>query len=154
MAITVGENGYLTVAEYKAWADEWNKDYAGKSDELIESAITVSGVGFIDTTYKFKGDKLQSDQKMNLPTDTVSIADILNGAAQAAFQQLNGELFVDFAANAKGQVVMESTELDVLKKSVQYAPNTQPTYTYNTTLITRLIAPYTVYSGGACWGRG
>jgi len=154
MAITVGENGYLTVDEYKAWADELKYDYSTKTDAQIEQAIIISSVYFIDTTYKFKGDKVQPDQKMLLPTDEVLITDIRNGAAQAAYQSLEGKLFIDVSARSEGQVKMQRDKLDVLETEVEYVENSQSTYTNNTTLITRLLAPYTRHSGGACWGRG
>lgn len=154
MAITVGENGYLTVAEYKTWADGLGYDYSSKTDEQIEQSITISGVYFIDTEYKFKGDKMEQDQLMSLPTDKVSISDIFKGAAQAAYQSLEGKLFIDVSARSEGQVKKQRDKLDVLETETEYVENSQATYTNNTTLITKLLSPYTVYSGGACWGRG
>lgn len=108
----------------------------------------------LDTGYKFKVDKVSEDQLMPLPTDKVSISDIFKGAAQSAYQQLEGKLFIDVSARSEGQVKMQRDKLDVLETETQFVENSQATYTNNTTLITKLLSPYTVYSGGACWGRG
>lgn len=147
--ITLGTNGYIELSDFKAWADARAYDYSGYTDTQIEAAITVSGVDFIDTTYRFKGSPVSDSQPMQLPTDQVAIVDIKNGAAQAAWQQLQGLLLVaQTAASANGQVIRQMDKLDVLETETEYAEGTQRTTTYNTTLLSRMLAPYTV-AGGA-----
>ena len=150
--IDIGVNGYIDVAEFKLWADARGYDYSAKTDEQIEQAITISGVDYIDSRYRFKGDPVELVQMMQLPTDEVSIADIALAANQAVWQQLNGALFADPAATtgATGDVTMERKKLDVLETEVQYAPGTRRTFALNNTLIDSLLRKFVV--GGTCMG--
>ena len=150
--INIGVNGYIDVAEFKLWADARGYDYSAKTDEQIEQAITISGVDYIDSRYRFKGDPVELVQMMQLPTDEVSIADIALAANQAVWQQLNGALFADPAATtgATGDVTMERKKLDVLETEVQYAPGTRRTFALNNTLIDSLLRKFVV--GGTCMG--
>ena len=150
--IDIGVNGYTDVAEFKLWADARGYDYSAKTDEQIEQAITISGVDYIDSRYRFKGDPVELVQVMQLPTDEVSIADIALAANQAVWQQLNGALFADPAATtgATGDVTMERKKLDVLETEVQYAPGTRRTFALNNTLIDSLLRKFVV--GGTCMG--
>ena len=80
---------------------------------------------------------------MGLPTDEVAIADITSGAAQAAWQQLNGFLFVPMTTqSANGSVSSESKSVASLSKSVTYEEGTARTNTFSTTLIKNLLKPY------------
>ena len=146
--ITLGENAYITLVDFKAWCDLRNYDYAAKSDDDISAAIVRASLDYIDTSYTFKGDKLDSAQPMQLPTDEVAIADIENGAAQASWQALNGELFVDVTAQSKGAVTKERKKLDTLETETEYEESTAPSYTHSTTQIDRFLSPYTVSGYG------
>ena len=146
--ITLGTNGYITVNELHSWITERGYQHSN-SDTQMEQAIIISGVDFIDTTYRFRGSPVSDTQPMQLPTDQVAIADIKNGAAQAAWQQLQGLLFVQqTAASASGEVIRQMKKLDVLETETEYAAGTQRTTTFNTTLISRMLAPYTVGGSG------
>ena len=138
MAIILGTNGYISVADFKSWADMRGNDYSAYSDAQIEQAITVSGVDYLDTQYTFKGAALVSGQPMQLPTDLVAIADISKAAAQAAWQQLSDELFVSVTANTNGTVKMQRDKLDVLETETEYSEGTAATFTHNTRLISAL----------------
>jgi len=153
MAITVGKNSYLTLTEFKAWADLRLRDYSSFTDAQIEAALVVSSLDFIDPNYKFKGDKLDDDQSMDLPTDKVAIADISSGAAQAAWQALNSQLFISPTANSSGQVTKQRDKLDALETETEYAENTAASYTHDTTQIDRLLGPYTVGNVGGSMAR-
>lgn len=153
MAITVGTNSYLTLAEFKAWADLRVKDYSSFTDAKIEGALVVSSLDFIDPNYKFKGDKADEDQPMNLPTDCVEIADISNGAAQAAWQALNDQLFISPTSTSNGQVTKKRRRLDDLETETEYEQGTASTYAHDTTQIDRLLAPYTVGNIGGNMSR-
>lgn len=145
MALTVGENTYLSLADYKAWLDLRNYNYADFDDTQLEASLVVSSLDYIDPNYKFKGQKLDESQLMSLPTDEVSISDIKSGAGQAAWQQLNGYLFVDMTTqSASGDIQSESKQLATLSKSVTYADGSAKGSTYSTTLIRRFLSPYVI----------
>lgn len=147
MAVTVGTNSYLTLAEFKAQADSLARDYSGYTDDQIEAALIESSLFYIDPTYQFKGSKVDEAQAMDLPTDKVSISDISKGAFQAAWQALTGYLFVDQSVNANGEVIKERSRLATLEDEVEYRAGTRPTTTYDTSRITMLLKPYLAYQG-------
>ena len=147
MAIVVGENSYLTLAEFKAWADLRAKDYSAFTDPQIEAALVVSSVDFIDPNCTFKGDRVDDAQAMDLPTDEVAIADIANGASQAAWQQLNGELFINPTANSAGEVKMQREKLDLLETETEYKDKSAAYYTHDTTQIYNLLKPFLAVTG-------
>jgi hypothetical protein len=142
---TVGVNSYISLADFKAWADLRAYDYSSYTDAQIEAATVVSAVDFIDPNYTFKGTKVSDTQPMDLPTSEVAIADILNGAAQAAWQQLQGLLFVKQSSSSNaGQIKKTSKKLGSLETSVEYVDGTtQSVGTYfDTTVIDNFLRPY------------
>ena len=153
MAITVGTNTYLSLADFKAWADLRLKDYSAFSDAQIEAALVVGSVDFIDANYNFKGEQVDEAQPMKLPTDLVAIADISNGSAQAAWQALNSELFISPTANSDGKVIKQRDKLDVLETETEYSEKSAAYYKHDTTQIDRLLKPYTVGSIGGSMAR-
>lgn len=152
MALTLGTNAYIDLAAFKAWCDQRGYDYndkSGSQDSVIEAAIVRSSVDFIDVSYNFKGDSLSDDQPLQLPTNDVTIADIENGAAQAAWQELCGKLFVDLSnQSATGQVKREMKKLDVLETEIEYQDGTAKTNLYSIARIDKLLSKYVVGSGG------
>lgn len=156
MPVTVGENSYLTVQDFKDNADMFGLTYDSYADEQIEQALSRSALMYIDSKYKFKGSKLDEAQKMSLPTNDVAIADVTYGATQATYQALIGKLFVSEASqSANGAVSAESKKLATLSKSVEYQGGTARTSLYDTGLIDNLMKPYiTGYSfAGGNMGR-
>lgn len=140
---TVGENSYISVADFKAWADLFGYDISGYTDEKIEASTARTAVIYIDPTYTFKGTIVDEAQKMQLPTDEVSIDDIQNGAAQAVWQDLKGFLFVAMESqDAKGQIASEDKSLGSLSKSVSYVEGTARTSKYSTDIISDLLRKY------------
>lgn len=147
---TIGVNSYISLADFKAWADLRAYDYSSYTDAQIEAATVVSAVDFIDPNYTFKGTKVSDTQPMDLPTSEVEIADILNGAAQAAWQQLKGFLFVDESTQSvNGKVTSESKSVGSLSKSVDYEEGTALSTTYNTKKITNFLNPYLAAGSGS-----
>jgi len=121
MAVTVGTNAYISLVDFKAWALERNKDISAYTDTQINGAIVESSVDFIDVQYTFIGEKDDPNQAMQLPTDRVSIADIINGAALATLLTLQGRLFVNpLDINMAGIVESESSGVGSLNESVTY----------------------------------
>lgn len=148
MAITLGTNGYISVADFKAWSAARGYELFDFIDSEIEAAITISSFDFIDQSFTFKGTADSSTQAMQLPTDEVAIADIANGAAQATWQQLNGLLFVtQTATGSAGDVIMQKDKLDVLETVTQYAEGSSRKFTHSTSLINQLLAKYITSSG-------
>ena len=152
MTLTLGTNAYIELATFKAWCDQRGYDYndkAGYQDSVIEAAIVRSSVDFIDVNYNFKGDSLSDDQPLQLPTNDVTIANIENGAAQAAWQELCGELFVDLSnQSVTGQVKREMKKIDVLETEIEYQDGTAKTNLYSTSRIDRMLAKYVAGGGG------
>ncbi len=149
MAVTVGTDSYLTLAEFKAQADALARDYSSYTDAQIEAALIESSLFYIDVTFGFKGTKLNGTQPMALPTTEVAISDIAKGAFQAAWQALTGYLFVDQAVNANGKVIKERKKLATLEKETEYKEGSIPTVTYDTGRIEASLRPYLVNQSGA-----
>jgi len=140
---TVGENSYISLIDFQAWALLFGHDTSGYTDPQIESATVRTALNFIDPEYTFKGTKVDDAQAMDLPTDEVAIEDINNAAAQTVWQELNGFLFVAMdSQSANGDVKSESKSVGSLKKAVEYAEGTANTNTYSTTVIDSLMRPF------------
>lgn len=146
---TIGTDSYLELAAFKDWCASRGYDLANYTDPQIEASFVVSAVDYLDPTFEFKGEKLDANQAMGLPTDEVAIADITSGSAQAAWQQLNGFLFVPMTTqSANGSVSSESKSVASLSKSVTYEEGTARTNTFSTTLIKNLLKPYVKSGSG------
>lgn len=149
MAVTVGTDSYLTLAEFKAQADALARDYSSYTDAQIEAALIESSLFYIDVTFKFKGTKLSDTQPMALPTTEVAIPDIAKGAFQSAWQALTGYLFVDQSVNANGEIIREKSRLATLEDEVEYRAGTRPKTTYDTSRVEASLRPYLVNQSGA-----
>ena len=144
MALTLGTDAYITLADYKAWADARGYNYG--TDAEVEAAIVIA-TDYIDASYSFKGDPLDDDQPLQLPTDSVSIADIEKAVAQAVYQQLLGRLTVSLEdMSANGTLEGETSKVGSLSESLQYRAGTERTVAYSTTLIDRALRPYLLVS--------
>lgn len=149
MALILGTNAYIDLPTFKSWCDLRTYDYSAKTDAEIEAAIVRSSVDFLDVDFDFKGLSVDEDQAMQLPTDEVSIDEIENGAAQAAWQELNGLLFVEQStSSSSGQIKRKMDKLDVLETEVEYLDGTAKTYTYSTTKIRKMLSRYLAGGGG------
>ena len=142
MAI-VGTNSYISVIDFKSWADLREYDYSNILDIAISAATVKTAIDFIDPNYTFKGVISDEAQTMQLPTSEVSIANIQNAAAQAVWQELKGFLTVSMESqNINGQVASEDKKLGPLSKSVSYVEGTAKTNKYSTSIIDSLLRPY------------
>lgn len=146
--ITLGTNGYITVDSFKQWANTRLYDYTSYNDLEVEAAIVIASTEFIDTTYQFKGEKLDKEQAMLLPTDEVAIADIENATAQAVWQQLRGLLFTPEQTTNEGEVLRKREKVGPIEEETEYREGSVRGYTYSTTKIDRLIAPYVIGNAG------
>lgn len=140
---TVGVNSYISVEDFKTWADLFGYEILDYLDSEISSATVRTAINFIDPNYTFKGSKSVDTQSMQLPTTEVAIADINNAAAQAVYQDLKGFLFVAMESQSvNGQIASEDKKLGSLSKSVSYVEGTAKTSEYNTTIIDKLLRPF------------
>jgi len=146
--ITLGENGYITVEQFKTWCNARLIEFFAYNDLQIEAAIVVASVDFIDTNYTFKGCKLDEAQSMSLPTDDVAIADIQNAVAQAVWQQLRGLLFTPELTSNEGEVLRKREKVGPIEEETEYREGSVRSYTYSTTKIDRLIAPHVIGNAG------
>ena len=143
--LVLAENCYITLAKFKAWATLRGNAFNNFSDSAIVAAIVVSGLDYITPTFTFKGNKLSDTQPLPLPTNEVRIADIESGAAQAAWQHLNGRLFVSMdEQNVKGNVIEEESKIDVLEEMTKYQEGTALASKFSTTLIRAMLKPYII----------
>ena len=144
MAITLGTDAYISLVDYKAWADA--RGYAYGTDAEVEAAIVIA-TDFMDSNYSFRGKPLADNQPLQLPADEVAIADIEKAIAQAVYLQLIGRLTVDPTSLTTAAVVGESRAVGSLSTSTQYAERATYSTTYPTTSVDRLLKGFVV-SGG------
>lgn len=122
MPLTV-ENGtglsdadsYITVAAFKAYADDRGYSYAGYTDTQIEQKLRL-GTQYVDTIQRYKAQRLVASQSLEFPRlELYDWSGILvegvplrvkNATAELAFRALSGELYADL--DRGGQVQSES----------------------------------------------
>ena len=132
---------YVTLAQYEAYADERLLTVTNEIDgDLFKAA------DFVDTYYTFKGTPLQSDAQ--LPTDEVSLADVMKGLLKSVELQQAGRLTLDPAIMSGGLVESESKSLDgVGSTSVTYKSGSQPTWKARTPELDLLFRPWLANTG-------
>lgn len=147
-------NGYISVAEYKAYADERGIDYASFSDSEIEQSIVVASSDFLEAYYNFKGDILQEDQALKLPTDIVEInAKVKKSTCIATNLNLDGLLMIVTTADTqKGDIKRLKEKVDVVESEVEYREGSQQTAKVSTPVIDRLLSPYLANGYGGITG--
>lgn len=136
MAITVGTDAYISLADYKDWADA--RGYTYGADDVVEAAIVIA-TDFMDATYTFRGASLSGSQPLQLPTDKVAIVDIEKAIAQAVYLQLLGRLTVDPSTLTTAAITGESKQVGSLATSTSYAERATYTTTYPTTSVDKLL---------------
>jgi hypothetical protein len=134
---------YLSVAAFKTWADAWGKSYTGQTDTVIEQKLRAASA-YIDTLFRYKGQRLQAAQAMEFPR--VSLVDwsgltvtgvpnrVKTACAELTFKAFSEELYVDL--DRGGRVTSES----VGPISVSYAPDAPEGKTFR--FAQQLLAPF------------
>lgn len=62
---------YASVEYYKSYCDIFNYDYSNLTDDDIKVRLNKA-TAYIDTNYKFKGNKIKTNQGLNYPTEFAS----------------------------------------------------------------------------------
>lgn len=149
MSITVGVNAYITYAEFTAWADLRGYNIT-HPEAKVEEAIVIASLDYIDAMHNFKGELVDDEQAMKLPTDMVSIANIKPAACAAVKMQLDGTLMVEPSTiSTAGVVQAEAKSVGDLSKSVTYKSGSAQTYKRVTPLVDALLRPYLLGSMGS-----
>ncbi|HAD31529.1 MAG: hypothetical protein CL578_22410 [Alteromonadaceae bacterium] len=142
-------NALISAEEFQAFASDRGEDISAFDETAQQAAIVVASVNYIDTFYTFKGDALEADQAMQLPTNEVSINNKIKLACyEAALLQLKNRLFVNpTELTSAGPVSSKSDSVGSLSTSRTYAEGYERTSTYPTVMIDRLLQPYTLAQG-------
>lgn len=146
---------YIDVAYLDQYATLRGEDLSTFTEPQKESAIYIGCNDFIDVFYTFKGNKLNADQGLALPTDEVDLTDVATrrdiqeANANGAILHLKEVLLANPTdQNYNGRIKSESSKLDVLEESTEYFEGTEVVTQFNTPIIDRLLKPYLGFGGG------
>ncbi len=140
--------GYIETSYLEEYAAHIGYDLSSLTEPQKQSMISRVSMNYIDIKYDFKGDPLNEDQGLSLPTSDVSINDkIKRAVADACIIDAKGELFN--AVDTNGRIKSTKDKLDVLETEVEYQENKTPPKEYGNTPVTdKLLKPYLSASGG------
>ena len=121
---------YVSVAEFKSWADQRLKDYSGKTDDQIGAAINAAAE-FMDSEYKFVGYRKDKAQALEWPRESAwdVRGDKVDGVpneiklanSELGFRALSGDLRADPTRDPSGRVVKQKEEkVGPISESVTY----------------------------------
>jgi hypothetical protein len=148
-------NSIISVAELDDWADDRGYDLSGYDTADKEAALITSTMDFFEVYYTFKGDPVNPDQALQLPTDEVEInAKIKQAYAQGAYYQLQGLLFVDHATSNSAEIKRLREKVGPIEEETEYTEGSRKTYKISTPIIDRLLAPYVLAAGFGGLRRG
>jgi len=127
----VNANGYITVAEFKAYHDDRGNSYGADSDALIGSYI-VRATDYIDTRFRFSGSKLADGQTTQVPRAEVYdgagvliegiVTDIKAATAEYALKAKTASLYQDTPAPTGGlAVTRKKVKVDVIETETEFA---------------------------------
>lgn len=149
---TIGANVYADIDDLEDHAELRNVDISAFSFQQKEAALFIAAQDWVDGLHSFKGELVEPDQSMKLPTNEVSINnDIVTANCMTAMQQLTGLLFVEATANSNlGEIKMTRSKLDKLEKEIEYTEGSSKVIgsTYDTSKATAKLRPYLLNGGG------
>ena len=139
---------YIEVEYLEGYAASIGYDLSSLDEPQKQAMISRVSMNYIDIEYDFKGEPLNADQGLSLPTNEVSITDkIKRAVADACIIDAKGELFNTVDTN--GRVKRTKDKLDVLETEIEYQENKSAPKEYGNTPVTdKLLKPYTSDSGG------
>jgi hypothetical protein len=108
-------DSYISLAAFKAYADDRGYDYSAFADQLIEQKLRL-GTQYVDTIQRYKAQRLLATQALEFPREelydwsgllvTGVPMRVKHATAELAFRALSGELYADL--DRGGQVQSES----------------------------------------------
>ncbi len=142
-------NALISLETFYSFADSRNANVDGYDSSAIQGAIVTASQDYISVYYCFKGELLNPDQGLALPTTEVTINNKIKQATyEAALLSLNGNLFVNPSSiDSNGAILSESGSLSSMGDSVTYQEGTQYTTTKPTPTVDLLLKPF--ITGGA-----
>lgn len=147
-------NAYISVEELVSYAGDRGIDVSCYDTQDMQGAIVLSSLDWIDPFYTFKGEPLNSDQAMQLPTHQVGMEPkIKQAVCMATILQLQGNLELSVSSQ-NGAIKKEFSKVDVIEEEIEYQEGTQLSYKQNTPAIDRLLQPYLTVSGTGGLIRG
>ena len=144
---------YIEVAYLEEYAAHIGYDLSSLTGPEKQAMISRVSMTYIDIKYDFKGDPLNADQGLALPTTEVTINDkIRRAVADACIVDAKGDLFN--TDEADGKIKRTKDKLDVLETEIEYQVSTSTPKQYGDTLVTdKLLKPYTSSGGGMSFAR-
>jgi hypothetical protein len=142
-------NAYIDETYLDSYAALRAIDLSAYDTAAKEAAIITCTLDFIDVYYSFKGDILEDDQALSLPTDEVGInKDVQSACANGAILHLKGLLLVDESLSSQsGEVKSQQDKIDVLETRTEYIEGTSNNYKRDTPIIDRLLSKYLGFGG-------
>ena len=137
-------DAFISADEFAFYAEQVNNDITSYSAAQIDGAIVTASLYFISVNYDYKGEKLNKDQGLAIPTDIVPLnSDIKRATYLAAILSLQGRLFVDATSIGKdGSIKLDRKKLNGLEKEQEFYEGTNYTSKYPTTQIDRMLQAY------------
>lgn len=143
-----GATGYIETSYLEEYAAHIGYDLSSLTEPQKQAMISRVSMNYIDIEYDFKGDLINPDQGLSLPTSEVPINDkVKRAVADACIIDAKGELFITTDNN--GRIKRTKDKLDVLETEVEYQENKSAPKEYGNTPVTdKLLKPYTSAGGG------
>lgn len=117
----VGANSYYSVSDLEDYCQLRAEDISAYTLEQKQAALVISSQDYVDS-FKFPGEKLNSDQGLALPTSEVKLnSDIQRAVLGAAVLQLKGKLFVSSDEVMNQDIMEESSKLGPLGETIKYS---------------------------------
>ena len=147
----VDANALITNAEFMAFANSRNEDVSAYDIATIDGSIVVASTDYISVYYSFKGELLNEDQGLSIPTTLVGITSKIKQATyNAALLNLQGKLFVSSSdISSSGNVKSTMSKVGSLEKEVEYQDGAGYTSKYPTPTVDRLLKDYVTGGGVA-----
>lgn len=119
-------------------------------DAQKQGAIVIASVDYCDTYFTFSGEKLNTDQGMQIPSNKVPLNNQIKTAiAMAAVLHLQGRLFVLATDVDRKALTSESKGVGPVSESKTYSENWQYTTKYPTGTIDRILNKYSIGGFGS-----
>ena len=138
---------YIEVAFLRDYAATVGYDVTTKTDPELQVIISRVTLGYIDVEYTFKGEPLNENQALKLPTDEVTINDkIRRAVADACIVALKGALFPEPSNDAL--IKKTRRKLADLETETEYTSGIDNNDASPTPVTDSLLQPYLAAGSG------